>query len=97
MKFERKKYLFALTNVSPMNGIIGMTELALETLLTDEQREYLKLVHSSALGLLTIINDLLDFSKIEAGKLDLEQIELPLRFFCQLNLLTMSEKLCKTQ
>jgi len=64
---------------TPMNGIIGMTELALETLLTDEQREYLKLVHSSALGLLTIINDLLDFSKIEAGKLDLEQIEMPLR------------------
>jgi two-component system sensor histidine kinase/response regulator len=44
---------------TPMNGIIGMTELTLDTQLTNEQREYLKLVHSSALGLLTIINDVL--------------------------------------
>jgi osomolarity two-component system sensor histidine kinase NIK1 len=59
---------------TPMNGIIGMTELALDTQLNSEQRDYLKLVHSSALGLLTIINDILDFSKIEAGKLDIEHI-----------------------
>src|SRR5687768_1872766 len=64
---------------TPMNGIIGMTELTLDTQLTEEQREYLKLVHSSALGLLTIINDILDFSKIEAGKLDLEHIDMSLR------------------
>lgn len=51
-----------------------MTELALDTQLSVEQRDYLKLVHSSALGLLTIINDILDFSKIEAGKLDIEHI-----------------------
>jgi signal transduction histidine kinase len=51
-----------------------MTELALDTQLNSEQRDYLKLVHSSALGLLTIINDILDFSKIEAGKLDIEHI-----------------------
>jgi signal transduction histidine kinase len=51
-----------------------MTELALDTQLSSEQRDYLKLVHSSALGLLTIINDILDFSKIEAGKLDIEHI-----------------------
>ncbi len=50
---------------TPMNGIIGMTELTLDTPLSIEQREYLKLVHSSALSLLTIINDILDFSKIE--------------------------------
>ena len=51
---------------TPMNGIVGMTELALDTEPTDEQREYLTAVKTSAEALLTIINDILDFSKIEA-------------------------------
>ena len=53
---------------TPMNGIVGMTELALDTEPTDEQREYLTAVKTSAEALLTIINDILDFSKIEAGQ-----------------------------
>jgi PAS domain S-box-containing protein len=64
---------------TPMNGIIGMTELALETDLTEEQREYLNLVHGSAESLLSVLNDVLDFSKIEAGKLDLESIPFEVR------------------
>ncbi len=60
---------------TPMNGILGMTELALDTDLTEEQREYLQLVQTSADSLLAIINDILDFSKIEAGKLLIESIE----------------------
>ncbi|MCP3936525.1 MAG: PAS domain-containing protein, partial [Actinomycetia bacterium] len=60
---------------TPMNGIIGMTDLALETEVTDEQREYLLAVKSSANAMLTLINDILDFSKLEAGRLTLEEIE----------------------
>jgi len=60
---------------TPMNGIIGMTELAFDTDLTEQQRDYLKTVRSSANSLLTIINDILDFSKIEAGKLVLDRCE----------------------
>ena len=60
---------------TPLNGIIGMTELALDTGLTDEQREWLTMVKSSADSLLEIINDILDCSKLEAGKLELESIE----------------------
>lgn len=63
---------------TPMNGIIGMTELALDTALTEEQREYLDIVKSSAESLLAIINDILDFSKIEAGKLQVEEISFDL-------------------
>jgi PAS domain S-box-containing protein len=64
---------------TPMNGIIGMTDLALDTSLTDQQREYLGMVKSSADSLLGIINDILDFSKVEAGKLELELIPFNLR------------------
>jgi signal transduction histidine kinase/CheY-like chemotaxis protein len=64
---------------TPMNGIIGMTDLALETQLTQEQREFLGMVKSSADSLLALLNDILDFSKIEAGKLDFETIDFLLR------------------
>jgi signal transduction histidine kinase/CheY-like chemotaxis protein len=57
---------------TPMNGILGMTELALSTTLSEEQRDFLLTVKSSADRLLTIINEILDFSKMEAGKTVLE-------------------------
>jgi two-component system, sensor histidine kinase and response regulator len=63
---------------TPINGIMGMTELTLDTELNAEQREYLGLVKSSSEALLSVINDILDFSKVESGKLDLETIEFDL-------------------
>jgi CheY-like chemotaxis protein len=56
-----------------------LTELALATQLSAEQREYLQMVKSSAEALLGVIDDILDYSKIEAGKLDLEVIDFDLR------------------
>ncbi|WP_377702159.1 ATP-binding protein [Pseudoduganella sp. UC29_71] len=64
---------------TPMNGILGMTELVLESDLTPEQRADIGLVKASADALLSIVNDILDFSKIEAGKLDLEDVPFDLR------------------
>ena len=73
-----------LANIShelrtPMNGVIGMTELALETSLSEEQRDLLGTARDSAVSLLEMLNDVLDFSKIEARKLDLEQIRFDMR------------------
>jgi signal transduction histidine kinase len=64
---------------TPINGVLGMTEIALSTNLTTEQREYLEIVKLSADSLLTIVNDILDFSKIEARKLTLESVAFDLR------------------
>ena len=64
---------------TPINGIIGMTHLALQTPLAPEQREYIETVRGSADSLLNVINDILDFSKIEARKLDLTPATFSLR------------------
>jgi PAS domain S-box-containing protein len=57
---------------TPLNGILGMTELLMETYLDESQINLIHTIITEAESLLTIINDVLDFSKIEAGKLELE-------------------------
>ena len=64
---------------TPLNAILGMNELILDTPVTEQQRKYLTVVQSSAENLLEVINDLLDFSKIEAGKLELDRAAFSLR------------------
>ncbi|GAB0058521.1 Sensor histidine kinase RcsC [Candidatus Magnetaquicoccaceae bacterium FCR-1] len=57
---------------SPMNGVIGMTDLLAATELTPEQRQYVEIIQRSSHSLLALLNDILDFSKAEAGALRLE-------------------------
>jgi PAS domain S-box-containing protein len=57
---------------TPLNGILGMSDLLLDTPLTPEQTTYTKAVKTSGETLLSLIEEILDFSKIEAGRLDLE-------------------------
>jgi two-component system, sensor histidine kinase and response regulator len=64
---------------TPLNGIVGMTELTLNTDLSAEQREYLDAAKVSADSLLRLINDILDLSKMEAGKLELYFTDFSLR------------------
>jgi len=61
-----------------MNGILGMTELTLNTPLTPQQKNYLNTIQQSGDALLTLLNDVLDLSKVEAGRMELEQISFDL-------------------
>ena len=63
---------------TPLNGVIGMSDLLAHTSLSAQQARYVKIIHSSSDGLLSIINQILDFSKIEAGKLELSEREFDL-------------------
>jgi len=63
---------------TPLNGILGMSELLLDTPLSAEQSEYLAMLKTSTDALLTLVNDILDFSKIEARKMILDAIEFKL-------------------
>ena len=59
---------------TPMNAILNTAAFALETELTQQQRQYLTMIETAARGLLALINHILDFSKIEAEKLELESV-----------------------
>ncbi len=58
---------------TPLNGVIGFTDLLLDTPLNEMQKEYLKHISISARNLLEIISNLLNLSKIESGKMELEE------------------------
>ncbi len=64
---------------TPINGVIGLTTLLLDSSLTDDQQYLANGIRSSAEALLTIVNDILDISKIEAGKLSIEPVSFVLR------------------
>ncbi len=60
---------------TPMHGVLGVTQVLLETPLSPDQRQYVDMIQSSGELLLAVINDILDFSKMEAGRMELEQSE----------------------
>jgi signal transduction histidine kinase/CheY-like chemotaxis protein len=79
----RAKSIF-LANIShdlrtPMNGVIGLSELLKGTPLNKEQDEYVESIRVCADTLLTLINDILDFSKLEAGKMKISTVPLNLK------------------
>lgn len=57
---------------TPMNAIIGFSEVLAEDGLNTEQRRQVKIIRDSGKALLQLINDIFDFSKIESGRLELD-------------------------
>ena len=73
-----------LANIShevrtPLNALMGLTRLLMDSPLNAEQKNWLELMDSSAHALLGLLNDVLDLSRIEAGKLSIEQVRFDLR------------------
>ncbi|MCS3433230.1 aerobic respiration two-component sensor histidine kinase ArcB [Klebsiella sp. BIGb0407] len=85
---ERKRYQDALERASrdkttfistishelrtPLNGIVGLSRILLDTELTEEQTNYLKTIHVSAITLGNIFNDIIDMDKLERHKVQLD-------------------------
>lgn len=71
----KSKFLITMSHQirTPMNGILGLTRLALDTPLNSEQREYVEGAQTSAESLLGLLNGLLDFSRIEADQVEIRE------------------------
>jgi two-component system sensor histidine kinase RpfC len=63
---------------TPLNGVIGMSELLMDSPLEAEEREFVGTIYSSGRTLLAIIDNILDFAKIESGRLSSEKVEFDL-------------------
>lgn len=90
-----------LANVShemrtPLNGVIGMSELLADTNLDRDQTMMASIVRSSAKTLLAVINDLLDFSKIEADHIELNPVEFRLDELLEESILVVAPKVDAT-
>uniref|UniRef100_UPI0006E25B9D hybrid sensor histidine kinase/response regulator n=1 Tax=Streptomyces neyagawaensis TaxID=42238 RepID=UPI0006E25B9D len=67
---------------TPINGVLGMNTLLLDTRMDDEQRHYASTVQESAQNLLRLLDDFLDLSKVEAGRLKIERVAFDLPRLC---------------
>lgn len=66
---------------TPLHGIIGMTEMMMGTVLTNEQEDHMRIIKLSSELLLNLVNDILDYSKLEAGKMTFESVRFNLEKF----------------
>ncbi len=69
----KSQFLLTISNEirSPMNGVLGITEVLLDTKLDSQQQELGQIIHDSGTRLLSILNDISEYSKLEAGQLSL--------------------------
>ena len=82
---SREKFIATMSHEirTPMNGLLGFLSSLKETQLNDQQRQYLKIIDSSAKGLVHVINEILDFTKLRAGKLTASEVTFDLRSFAE--------------
>ena len=80
---------------TPLQAVIGMTGLLLDSARSAEDRERLEVVRSAGEAALSLINDILDFSRIDAGRLELEAVDFDLEAMVRETLQMFSEDACR--
>jgi signal transduction histidine kinase/CheY-like chemotaxis protein len=82
---EKSAFLASMSHEirSPMNAILGFSELLEPEGLTPKQSQYVRAIRDSGAALLHLINDILDLSKLEAGKLELHPDPTDMRDSCE--------------
>jgi signal transduction histidine kinase/CheY-like chemotaxis protein len=71
---------------TPLNGVLGLAALLSKSLLTGEQRNWVRIILQSGDTLVSLINDILDFSKLEAGKVEFDPVASDLPMLVQATL-----------
>ena len=76
LNLERAEFFAIMAHEirTPLFQVTGFIDLLDQTHLSKDQKEYVKLLKSSAMSLMTVINDVLDYSKLEAGKMNLDSV-----------------------
>mmetsp|Transcript_13030 Transcript_13030/g.18203 ORF Transcript_13030/g.18203 Transcript_13030/m.18203 type:complete len:665 (+) Transcript_13030:1295-3289(+) len=76
LNMEKSEFMAIMAHEirTPLHQVVGFIELLAQTVLTKEQTGFVTLLQSSAVSLMSVINDLLDFTKLEAGKMTIEKI-----------------------
>lgn len=79
IKANEAKSLFLATMSheirTPLNGILGFTDILLQSEISEENKQHLQLIKKSGDILLSVINDILDFSRVESQQIELEMVD----------------------
>ena len=81
---------------TPLNGVIGFLSNLGATPLNSQQKQYVRIIESSARSLLHVINEVLDYSKINGGKMELEDVAFDLRALAE-DRIAMASQLGKSK
>lgn len=90
----KDKFLAGMTHElrTPLNGIVGMTDVLADTILSQDQKEYVETIRNSAFNIVTIINDLLEYARLNTGQIKSEETTFNLQHFIEILIKEFADK-----